>query len=440
MSSQMSHSEINNFLTHANESIEKGFTAAAHVAHEMKSYRESSIAAKRVFTLNPNSKTMFALFPQYAPLIEAINKIIEQNSRQISKTVEDPQLWINLGHGYLVIGDFPNAFSAYARAIRYDPNNNDKFFLYAFGIVYHHHNYKDHAHHCFTKVLAEKQNFIYYQDLVFRFAILLRSRDDYAKALEYFEYSLQNPPNGLVAADIEFQRAYTLNLMGDVNSAYKIYSTLYQNYPNSIAAVEQYTWFIYLNKFVQPPYKEILEIINQHRDHPNLVILGARIAMKDQQTEKAYQYYKDCIPYWSENPYFWCALGCLYYHNNQEADAEIAFQRSLYLWNNFEEAWLNLGLIHENTPQRAMEIYKNGMERCENKRELEKRMQMLNVPNHAPPQIVEVSDAHFFEQVPAKFASQYISAVPILPASLFGKGVEGLCFDELSTFPKSLFA
>ncbi|EAX97945.1 TPR Domain containing protein [Trichomonas vaginalis G3] len=440
MSSQTSHNEVNNFLRLATESIAKGFTAAAQVAHEMHSYRESSIAAKRVFTLNPTSEKMLQLFPNFAPLVQAIYSIIEQIMIQISKTDADPNLWMTLGHGYLVIGDFPNAFSAYARAIRLNPNNNDIFFLYAYGIVYNHYNYKDHAQSCFTQVLAEKEKFIYYPDLVFRFAILLRSKGEYDKALEFFDISLHNPPNGLSDADIQFQRAYTLSLKRDNNSAFQIYQTLYQHYPNSIEAVEQYVWFLYLNKNNTMPNDEIQKIINEHRDHPNLTILSARIAMKENDTEKAYQSYRSCIPYWSENSYFWCALGCLYYRNGQEKDAEIAFSRSIYLDPNFEEAWLNLGLVLDSRPQMALEIYKQGKDRCVNSRELEKRIQSYSLPSHPTPTIIEVNDANFFEQVPLKFASQYVNAVPILPASLFGKATEGLNFEEFSTFPKSLFA
>ena len=445
MSYQAHHYEINSFLADANELIEKGFTVAALVSNEMKATNESEIAAKRVFTYNPNSQSMLELFPKLAPLIQTISKLLDTNTQRISKEDPDPNCWVSLGHGYLVIGDFPNAFSAYARAQRILPKNNDPFFWYAIGIVYHHYDYKEHAKNCFATVLSQGPEFPYYPDLLFRCAILARSRNKFQDALNFFNKTLSSPPNGLIEPDIFFQIAYTYQLMGDINSANQIYQRLYLEYPQSIAATEQFVWFTYLNKLSagNPQLTQIIrEALQQHSDEPNLIILNARIAMKEQNTELAYKYYKESIPYWSENHDFWCALGCLYYKNEQHQDAIVAFQRALYLKGDLEEAWLNLGLIYERSDKpSALKLYTQGKQLCEHSTELDKRIQNLNRPIHGPPlQICDVDDSCFFEDAPKKFATSYISAVPILPSSLFGKEAEGLSFDQLSTFPKSLFA
>ena len=444
MSYQANHFEINSFLAHANELIEKGFTIAAIVSNEMKAPNESAIAAKRVFTYNPNSKAMLDLFPKFSPLIQTISNLLDQNTKRISKEDPDPNCWVTLGHGYLVIGDFPNAFSAYARAQRVLPNNPDPFFWYAIGIVYHHYNYKEHANSCFSRVLTEGVEFPYYSDLIFRCAILARSNNNFSEAINFFNKSLQSPPNGLVEADILFQIGYTYQLMGNLNNANSIYQRLYIEYPQSIAATEQFVWFSYLNKLPNSS-SQINQIIQtalqEHSDEPNLIILNARIAMKEGSTGLAYKYYKESIPYWSENPDFWCALGCLYYKNEQNADAIIAFQRALYLKGDLENAWLNLGLIYEPTnDQTALQVYTRAKQLCESSKELDKRIANLKRGVRTPTsQIIDVDDSCFFEDAPKKFASTYIYAVPILPATLFGKEAEGLSFDELSTFPKSLF-
>ena len=445
MSSQ-SHVETCRFLAEANEIVEKGFCTASIVANEMKSMNESAIAAKRVFTYNPNSKTMHDLFPNYSPLITTISNLIDKNTKQISKEDSDPNAWVTLGHGYLVIGDFPNAFSAYARAQRILPNNSNIFFWYAIGIVYHHYNYKDHAQSCFNRVLPEGPKFPFYPDLLFRNAILARSNNKFGDALNYFEMSRQNPPNGLIDADILFQIAYTYQLMGKENEALSIYQSLYQAYPTSMAAAAQYAWFLYLNDGNRQ--KELLrsiieEALKQEQDEPNLLILAARIAMKENNTESAYNYYKESIPYWSENPYFWCALGYLYFKNEQKQDAYVAFSRALYFKIDLEQAWLNMGLFHEqnNDQANAFQTYTNGKKQCEGSKEILRRINQLSKKTgRVLPQVVDVDDASFFEDAPKRFAASYISAVPILPSSLLGKDAEGLHFEDLSTFPKSLFA
>jgi glucose repression mediator protein len=442
-----SHFEINKFLAEANETIEKGFSTAALVANEMKSMTESSNAAKRVFAYNPNSKAMHDLFPNYSILIQTITNLIDKNTKQISKPDADPNSWVTLGHGYLMIGDFPNAFSAYAQAQRNIPNNTNTFFWYAIGIVYHHYNYKDHAQSCFNRVLQEGSQFPYYADLSFRNAILARSNGKFDEALGHFKITRSNPPNGLCDADILFQIAHTYQLMGRKGEATSIYQSLYQTYPNLMVTVNQYAWSLFLNDWNR--HKDLLntiigEALKQEPDEPNLLILSARIAMKENNTELAYNFYRESISYWSENPYFWCGLGYLYFKNDQSQDAYIAFRRALIIKNDIEQAWLNIGLYFEqnNDLVNALEAYKNGALNCERSRELQNRIVSLSSRKVGQilPQAVDVDDVNFFEDAPKKFASLYVSAVPVLPSSLLGKEAEGLKIEELSTFPKSLFA
>ena len=110
----------NAFLDKINEQFEKSFSLCAVISKEMGCTAESLLAAKRVFSYKPDARPILELFPEFTPVIEKISNLIERYGKELEVDCS-PQLWASLGYCYLYLGDFPNAFAAFAHALRLCP-------------------------------------------------------------------------------------------------------------------------------------------------------------------------------------------------------------------------------------------------------------------------------------------------------------------------------
>jgi tetratricopeptide (TPR) repeat protein len=446
----MHSNDGSDFLDRLNTEFERSFSLAARVSHEMQCPEESHLAAKRVFSYNPNSKQILELFPEYAPIIDQISQLVDRSSQTLRLESNNPELWTLLGYCYLTLGDFPNAFAAFAHSLRVSSDSVDPVFWYAMGIVYAHYKFSDHAISCFTKTLQFDPNFPFAPDVKLRIAIVERSVHNFEASVHQFQSILSNPPNGLKREDVQFQIAYTLQLQGLTDSALDIYRELHDRFPKCEMLTEQFCWFLYLQHKegnLSIAKRTVDEAINSNPLDPTLLLIAARIAMKQDDIATAYHYYKFCIQYCLDSPFFWCGLGVLYYKNEQTQDAVVAFQRALYLKSEMPEAWLNIGLIFEEQSdyQNAIKIYQTGSQRCSDNPEFHIRLQAINSQRSghrklaAGYSLIDIDDAKFITPPPEQFAVDYMSAVPELPAACYRVGEIGNRFAELSTFPRSIF-
>jgi tetratricopeptide (TPR) repeat protein len=444
----MSHEEKPSFLDNINTQFENSFALCAIIAREMGSMEEALLAAKRVFSYNPNSRRMLDLFPQYITVIEQISRLVDIHGQRLTSESVGQDSWTVLGYCYLTLGDFPNAFAAYAHAMRVHPESEDPAFWYAIGVVYAHYNYNDHALNCHQKILQLDPNWIYIRDVQFRLGLLHRQLGNFDSALQLFEKVKRAPPNNLSPDDIQLQVGYTLQLAGKAEQARGIYRDLYQRFPQCLQIVIQYAWFLFLYAKGNEEINNVSRIVQQGlRDHPRdptLMLIAARIAMKQDDMATAYQHYRFCISYCGDNPFFWCGLGVLYYKNDQTQDAVVAFQRALYLKGEMPEAWLNIGLIfeHQGDFQSAQKIYQTGQGKCPGRVEFAERLNGISSQSRAGYRnltyaLIDVDDMKFIQPTPEIFAKDYVAAVPELPPECFGLGKEGEAFRILSTFPKS---
>lgn len=446
----MIQSPTNQFLDEINTHFEHSFSLCAEIAKEMGCTSESLLAAKRVFSYNPNSRKMLDLFPEFAPIIEQISNLVDLHGQNLQTNASNPEVWTSLGYCYLTLGDFPNAFAAFAHALRISPNSEDLVFWYAVGVVYAHYGYKDHARSCLEKVLHFDPQFEFARDVTFRLAVLCRQLGDSEHALRHFENVLANPPNGLTREDIQLQIGYTYQLADSTEKALSIYRDLYQNFPDSLQVIVQYAWFVFLGArsdedfaFVQKMVEHGLRV---HPKAPNLLLIAARIAMKQGNIEAAYNHFRFCIDYCNDNPYFWCGLGVVYYRNEQINDAVVAFQRALYLQSGIVEAWLNIGLIFEQMEDipHAEKVYDTAQGNCPNCPEIQARIMSIRQQHQhqglgqkSLPAFMELDDKKLITAPAEVFANDYVSAVPELPSRCFGENADG--FRLLATYPQSYF-
>jgi Tfp pilus assembly protein PilF len=274
---------------------------------------------------------------------------------------------------------------------------------------------------------------------------------NFDQALQFFERVKRTPPNNLLPEDIQLQIGYTYQLAGSSEQAHTIYRDLYQRCPTCLHIVIQYAWFLFLHAKGSEEINTVARIINQglqsHPCDPTLVLISARIAMKQDDMATAYRHYRFCISYCSDNPFFWCGLGILYYKNEQTQDAVVAFQRALYLKGEMPEAWLNIGLIfeHQGDFTSAQKIYQTGQGKCVGCVEFTERLNSIATQPRTGYKgvsynLIDVDDAKFIQPTPEIFAADYVAAVPELPSQCFGIGRAAEDFRILATFPRSYFA
>lgn len=438
------------FLQIINGEYENIFASAAQIAKEMNDIEDSKLAAKRTFGYNPKSQRIFDMFPEYKQIIDELTDFINSLRNSIKTHNQTSQLPL-LGCCYLTLGDFPNAFSVFVGLLpSFQTAENS--LVYAMGIVFAHYKYDKDALKCFTKVSTDT-NFPLKDELTLRIAFLYRHMGNFDSAIKLFKEIQRAPPRDLTPDDISLQIAYTHQLKGNYPIAIDIYRDLFQKYRGNLSILQQYALFLFLQNTESDLIASkaiIAEALSKYPFDPILLIIAARIAMKQNDMSTAYAYYQSsfCAPYYSLFPYFWCGLGVLYYKNGQAHDAIVAFQRALFLKSEIPEAWLNIGLIfqQEGDIQKAVKVYEQGLANCPNCHYFNERINAINSQraNHRKINldlsIIEIPDSEFIISVAEQFANDFIMATPSLPINCYGKELETASqYEVLSTYPKSLF-
>ncbi|KAH0789615.1 TPR Domain containing protein [Histomonas meleagridis] len=444
-------SDTINFLERVNSEFERSFAIASEIANEMGCYDESLKGAKRVFNYNPNSEFILDLFPQFAPIIEGITKLVGEYGNKLKEDSKNPDIWTTLGCCYLTLGDFPNAFALYSHAKRVLPDQTDPNFWYAMGIVYGHYKYIDHSRDAFVKVIQTSPGFVYINDINFRLGILYRSKGQYDHSIVYFQKAIQYSPNGLTAQDVLMQIAYTHQLNRNPTQAQEIYQSINAEYPNSQPFLQQYCLFLFLQSngtdFSQL-YPYLSHALSLYPNDITLLLIAARIAMRCDDIATAYEHFKYCIDFCNDSSSFWCGLGVLYYRNDQIDDASVAFQKAININNGSIEGMLNFGLTYERRGDfaTAQKIYSMGQQQFPDKTVFNERINTLmafqrpgNRKQQMCHQLVDIDDSKFIPSATEMFSNDYLAAVPKLPLECFGIGDEAQKFHQLSTYPKSFF-
>ena len=450
----MSQGSTTQFLDHINSKFEESFLSASKLAREMGCIEEALLAAKRGFSYNPNSTAMLELFPECTPLVAELRDLIDQYGQLIRDGSRDVSLWTRLGFAYLTLGDFPNAFAAFAYTVGVQPDCADPSFCYAMGIVYAHYHYSDYALQYLRRVLNLGIPAQFRGDVFLRIGFGERSMGNYDAALDALRRAVDAPPNGLCKDDVLFQIAYTHQLRGDGVRASEIFEDLLTRHPRNARLLEQYCWFLYLeNRDREGNLEQVSAVIQNalemHPADPRIRLIAARVAMRQGDMTTAYDHYRCCITYCNDWPFFWCGMGVLYWKNEQMQDAIVAFQRALFLEPEVPEAWLNIGFIFEQQGQlaNAMKVCQTGMTKCgaATQNEFKDRINALNTQKQGHRRymqnysLIDIDDSKFVSQ-PEQFANEYVCAAPLLPGSCYGKEDVGKRFEPLTTFPKSLFA
>lgn len=517
---------------------ESTFQTAMELCIQMNMPNESEIAAKKIISYNPSNQELAETFPEYKKVANFISNLIlkkiqpsalhksndilkndENDSKILQNKQQLPSLqnlsgkmaeekrqiptseipWNILGNCYLLLGDFPNAFSLlsqffqlnYGGSFDYQRRKSilqakndedldkDFFFWFSFGVINAHYKYHNNAIKCYQNFLDFIEKYanstavkingidIPYQtifdmksEVIFRMAISFRLLGHYEDSIRSFQSITTTPPNKLKVDDVLFQIGYTYQIMNEFKKAQNIYNDLYQRNADNITITTQYAWtfiihYMYDNKnnisFFNEGLNLLFEALKKCQTDPLVLFLLGKVMMIKEDYQVAYSYFKNCINYWTDCASFWCDLGILYCKNKQYQDAFVAFQRAVYLSPELSEAWLNMGTVSEKMDQylNAKKIYltaKNNIKSQDKENLLNERIQMLQNFENSNEHVINndliyLQNDHDFTQAPLEFANNYLTAVPkILPACICVSDVQtDVNFEALSSYPKSMF-
>ncbi|KAH0787708.1 TPR Domain containing protein [Histomonas meleagridis] len=413
--------------------FERSWTTMMKTTKNLPFEEDSVFSAHKIISYNPTSEPVSNEFPKIKKSSETISKIIQKHSKLVEEDLNNVQSWILLGHCYLVLNDFPNAYSSYSHVHRITDKIQNPYFWYCSGIVYQHFRYNEEAIRFFAKVIQIAPKFPEINDLLFHLSISYRQLSRYEEGIGFLQNVLAHPPANLVEDDINFQIAFTYQCSGLTYSAYQLYAKLYAKYPRSDCVIQQFLWFLSFQNADQylTVANDILNNLSEDQTtSPVIKLISARIAMKQQNLTLAYQKYCECSNYWCESPLFWCGLGILYFKSEQYEDAKIAFQRAIGNHTDIPEAWLNLGYICESTGDHAMarKIYETGAQQCSNTLPFQERIAQNGVNYYrkgGTPQLMEIDEPKFALQTVDIIVDRILDVPPKIPAEQF-EGEEGI--------------
>lgn len=367
--------EINSTILDINKSLEDIWESILIISNALSLEKIQSNSIKKLLTYNPHNPSAFKIIPQYKEPMKRISVCIKKCLDSLTtQNQNEASVWALLGKLYCMTSDFPNAYSSFAHVLRIDKEYDDPIFWFLIGCVYQHFDFNKQAREFFLKVSDRRIKDM--SDYKLRLALSSRVVGEFEEAKSLLESIVDSPPLGLKSDDIRFQIYYTCQCMGDLDYAVKGYKSLCDKYPNNLQIVHQWLWSLSFT----PNYKVAKSYIHENGlVDPTSKFFLARIELLEQQLESSYRLLAECLQYCSEWPIFWCHLGSLYYLNQQQKDACVAYQRALYLNNDIEEAWLNLAATYEEGKSfdGAKKILETGRLHCSHNTKINERLEYL---------------------------------------------------------------
>ncbi|EAY12598.1 TPR Domain containing protein [Trichomonas vaginalis G3] len=433
----LDHLSNEEFLDRLNREFEQSFTIAVRTCKDMDCNDMSEYAAKKVFSYNPNSSIIQQYFPKYTSAIGEISKIVDNNGQLLKENIGLIKSWIILGHCYLTLGDFPNAFASYAHALRANAHLTDYHFSYGLSLVYFHFNYPENSIQLLKPLIAHTPQLPYFGDMAFRAGVICRTRQQYSSSIYYFEQILDTPPNNLKQEDIQFQIAYTYQVNQQPERAGEIYAQLVEKKPKSIRLLHHYSQYLLCQSNFDLSKKIAEEGLKLDPVDPVFNLILGRIAFRSKNFQASIDYYKKCINYWTDVAQFWCELAVLYHQEQMLDDAMQVLNRALYYDPQHQTAWRNIIVlkIQRSGIYEARPLIDKALNTIQSS-SFQQQIKLVDTMTNAlqwEPFEMNID----FVREPEAFARQYMGSSPIFPGECYGEN--GRSFPELANYPKSLF-
>lgn len=437
--------KIKQNISKANNEIESAFAAIIEDTPDIPIFKDNDFYAHRIISYNPNNKLISESFRDIKKSVDEISGIIKRYTNEIKDSPNKEDSWVILGNCYLMMGDFPNAYTSYMHVLRINKNIENTYFWYCCGICYQHFRYNEEASRCFNTVLNLDPNFKQINDLKFRLALSYRTLFKYQESIDLFSSLFDNPPLKLHKDDINYHLAIAYQCFGKAESANDIYMKLYKKYPNNEIIIQQYLWFLSLQSNQQSlsiADTIIKKLTKEQLINPNVILSIAKIALKQQNFEEAFDKYKKCSNYHKHSPIFWNSLGILYCNINQFEDAKIAFQNAISNKSDVIEPWVNLGFLYEKMGDydSAKKIYETGLMQCPTNNKLLQDRIKNNINKNIRSSFVEIDETRYMGQT-GDTINNDIYSIPFIPSEQFGvkNDITNLLLN-LTTQYKSIFS
>lgn len=435
-----------NFIYNINAEFEKSFKNAAVIAGILGLKDEEAYALKRAISYNHEYYLEIDIENRVGHnSIKHIVDKVNQFTRELNISPFNENLRERLGFCYLLLGNFPNSYSAYASIIKNTKNEKSQLFWYAAGVVYSHFGYNERAILFFKKCLEMKPDLYLKSDIGFRMGILFRQSGDLSKSTDSF-LTISTPPDGLKMADVQLQIAHNYSLMKNYEQFTSMYQEIFKDSQPKQDVINQFyiDQFIYHIDHTKDDLRKFFDDIGViSKSEPSLLMLQACILLKLKDYKKSYDLFKHLIIYCSDNPYYWIIMGNILFYNEQYDDALSNYHRAIYLKLDLPEAWCNIGSVYEKQKiyDEALKIYQTGLQHCSCCQELMDKIYNLGCNNKVNDTclVKDEIEGKFLRQLQTEFSKYYISSVPFIRNTNLFDGDSNINYGDFSTVPVSNF-
>ena len=439
---------LNKVIMSANEEMRGAYASLIRTSQAFGNRPEAILGARKLAAYAPSDPAIDEVAPFLRQPYDSILRVVNTCLAEVGKGSSDSKLLATLAHCHLMLGDYPNAYVWYTRALSAEGPNDGYRWLGA-GVVCHHLKLFEDANQIYQQVLRFEAMASFASDVMLRLAFVQRSLGQFDECLATLMRVQQCIPRGLSEDDVKFHIAFTYQVAGQSRYACSVYQDLFQKHPRCLPVVQQYLWFLSLQVdglWWKLACETIERLPPEQRADPLIAFTDARLSMKTQDMTTSYHKYCACHARWSSCPIFWCGLGVLYVKNEQFGDAVVAYDYALKLKQDIYEAWANLGYLCELQGDYASAIkrYQTGIERCGNLQIFCERIARLNSKRGmevgmAPWGLIEVDESRYFTQPAELIAQEIVDSTPKIPFSeLTGVEMDASVAELLSPPLKSI--
>ncbi|ORY90346.1 hypothetical protein BCR43DRAFT_499156 [Syncephalastrum racemosum] len=409
---------------------EQAWISLGNLAEIMNDLTRAMNFFKFALKHNPNSVPALSRIAALYRSQEQFDKAIKYYRRILSLKENHGEIWGALGHCYLMMEQWEDAYAAYQQALCHLPDPKDPKLWYGIGILYDRHGSIEHAEEAFSAVIKMDPNFDKANEIYFRLGIIYKQQQRYPLSLQCFRYILQNPPKPLTEVDIWYQTGHVYEQQQEYEWAKDAYERVLNEKPDDAKVLQQYGWLFHQPNTSFCSQNKAIEYLTRSlkadsNDAQSWYFLG-RCYIAEQNYNKAYEAYQQAVYRDAQNPAFWCSIGVLYYRINQYHDALDAYNRAIRINPNMSEVWYDLGTLYEsskNQIQDALDAYQRAADLDPHNAHIRQRLEVLRRQQHhreeppSTPVPLDISNPYHYQST-AGGAPAHPTASPPMPVNL----------------------
>ncbi|KAL0209537.1 hypothetical protein RCL1_008375 [Eukaryota sp. TZLM3-RCL] len=287
-----------------------------------------------------------------------LDTLVELLQRFLLPPEDDEPPYLNetiaLASLFVLLDDFPNALTAYSKALELSCSNNPSLW-FCVGLLMKRLNDTEGAFKAFSSCIALVGNSpfddlpIVYLEL----SHLAQQKGNVDETLSFLDKVIELTDDHLIKSEAWSNKGFAHELAHNSTAAVDCLRKALEFNPNNCLAAQHLGW-LYHNE----PYSDSSTALTvllraasiDYRDEQTWYLLG-RIYTKLNDWEKAFKCYQQSLVKDPNNPAIWASLGVLYYNSLQFKDSLAAYSRAISIAPTLAEIWFDIGKLYQTVGQ-----------------------------------------------------------------------------------------